>query len=815
MFLINFTFSYSQAILSGTIKNKQSNEALPGAIIYLPDLKTGASSNNFGYYKLNRLPKVKTLVQVKLIGFKTIVRTVDLTDSLAQNFELEESVIEEEEIVVTGSYHSSEIKKSAVPMVAIDQKFLQQNSYNNIIEGINKVAGLSAVSSGPNISKPYIRGLGINRVLTLFDGIRQDGQQWGDEHGIEIDQFLINRIEVVKGPASLIYGSDALAGVINLLPENPMPEGSAKGSLQSEFQNNNKQYAGSFNFSGNNNNFIYGVRASKKRASNYENKIDWKVFGTKYNESNLSLNTGINKSWGYSHIYFTYYDNLQEVPDGYRDSTSRKFVKQITEADTLRPIVSDDELNSYQIGTNYQRVNHIRITSSSSFYTGKSRMVMKYGFQQSLRQEFGHPQNPGLAALNLKLNTVTYDLKFHFPETKGWDADIGVNGMYQKNKNLEATEFLIPNYKSFDVGPFAYLKKTIGKLELSAGARYDVRNFENFALYTRTDTLNGFDSEVEFKQNDSTIVKQFSDYRHSFTGFSASFGGCYNFSEKFGIKMNLGRGYRAPNISEISAKGIHPGTGFLQLGDDNFKPEFNLQEDLGIFFETEHVSGSLDLFNNIISNYIYNEKLISLSGNDSVFVNGSEVFPVFKFNQTKAQLYGGEFSFDIHPHPFDWLHFENSISFIQANNLGGNGVTITDSTKYLPFIAPLHTNTELRADFKKKLGCFKEIFMKIGFQYYAAQNQFYSANGTETKTNSYHLFDAGIGANILNKQNKTLFSIMILGTNLSDQIYQSNMSRLKYFDNYPVNGSGRSGIYNMGRNFSFKLIIPLEISNIN
>lgn len=310
---------------------------------------------------------------------------------------------------------------------------------------------------------------------------------------------------------------------------------------------------------------------------------------------------------------------------------------------------------------------------------------------------------------------------------------------------------------------------------------------------------------------DTSVKKQFDYYKHTFSGASGSVGATYNFNDHIGIKGNIARGYRAPNIDEISAKGVHPGTGFEQLGDADFKPEFSLQEDVGIFFNSTHVSGSAGVFNNNISNYIYDAKLQSVHGGDSIFTQGGDKYPVFKFFQTTAQLYGGELNLDIHPHPFDWLHFENSISYIYAVNLGGNGIKITDSTKFLPLIPPFHTNTELRAEFKKRVGSFANIFVKAGVQYYAEQNHFYSAYGTETKTPSYTLFDAGIGGNVVDKKGNTLFSLNILGTNLANVAYQSNMNRLKYFDNYPNNWTGRSGIYNMGRNISIKLVVPLDI----
>ncbi len=141
-------------------------------------------------------------------------------------------------------------------------------------------------------------------------------------------------------------------------------------------------------------------------------------------------------------------------------------------------------------------------------------------------------------------------------------------------------------------------------------------------------------------------------------------------------------------------------------------------------------------------------------------------------------------------------------------NKGGNGAVINDSNKYLPFIPPLHTNSELSAEFLKSVGPFEHIFIKVGLQYYAAQNRAFLFNNTETKTPSYTLLDAGIGAEVKNKKDRTLFTIGIYVSNLTDAAYQSNMSRLKYFDSYPVNGSGRSGIFNMGRNWSFKVNVP-------
>ena len=800
----------AQIKLTGTIKDKQTNESLPGVILYFPDLKSSSISKNDGSFEINNLPPIKALLQIRLIGYQTIIKTIDLSTTTSLQVELEQAHIEANEVVVTGLSKATEIKRNPVPMASVDQQYLEQNTATNVIDAVAKVPGVNVLSTGPNVSKPYIRGLGYNRILTLFDGVRQEGQQWGDEHGIEIDQFLIDRIEVIKGPASLTYGSDALAGVVNLLPANTSPEGTIKGSIQTNYQTNNGLYAGSGALAGNIKSIVFGIRGSYKEATNYQNKYDGRVYNTGFKETNFNAYLGLNRKWGYSHLNFSVYDNLQEIPDGSRDSLTRKFTNQISEEDTIRPIVSNNELNSYHIDAIHQHVKHYRVFSTNQFIIKQSKLALKLGYQKSIRQEFAHPQKPKIAGLYLNMQTATYDAKFYFPEKNGWESTVGINGMYQINDVTKGTEFVIPNYTLFDFAPFIYIKKEIKKIDISAGVRYDTRSFKNNALYTTTNPTTGFDMATA----DTTLAtKQFDNYNHVFTGFSGSAGITYNINEQFLIKANVARGYRAPNISEISAKGVHPGTGFQQLGDANFKPEFNLQEDIGIFYDSQHLSVSAEVFNNNIDNYIFNQKLQSQIGGDSIYIEAGNNYPVYKFRQTKAQLFGGEASVDIHPHPLDWLHFENSVSIVYAINKGGNGAVINDSNKYLPFIPPLHTNSELRAELPKKISCVHHTYFKIGMQYYAPQNRVLLENNTETQTPGYTLFDLGIGTDICTKKEITLFTIGIFVTNLSDVAYQSNMSRLKYFDNYPNNGTGRSGIYSMGRNVSFKLTIPFNVKS--
>lgn len=801
----------AKVTLSGRITEKGSGLSVPGAVVYFPDLRNGTVANGNGEYVVQGLPAAKVLVTVSMVGYAAITETIDLAVVSTRDFVLSPSVTEMHDVVITGTSKATEMRREPVPMAMVGRSFLRENASTNAIATLNTVPGLNAVSTGPNIYKPYIRGLGANRVLTLFDGIRQEGQQWGEEHGVEVDQFLIDRVEVVKGPASLIYGSDALAGVVNLLPAPVVPTGTLRGAVLGNYDTNNKGMAGSVNVDGNNGKLMYGGRLSGKLASNYRNRYDGRVYGTKYNEKNVYAYLGVNRAWGFTRLKFSIYDNLQEVPDGSRDSTSRRFTYQVDEADTLRPIVSNSVLNSYDIATLHQHVQFYRAYAAASFNLGNSRLTTDLGFQRSIRREYSHPQHPELPGLHLSLNTFSYDVKYNLAERNAWSTTVGLNGKYQRNDAAKGTELLIPSYRNLDIGPFLHVKKAVGKLDLSGGVRYDMRKFRSDAMYTRTDPITGFDMSTDANASDSTLTKQFDPHAQDFSGVSGSLGAAWNLNDRLTLKVNMGRGYRAPSAAETTAQGVHPGAGLMQLGDADLKPEFNLQEDLGLFYNGTHITASVELFNNYINNYIYNEKLASVLGGDSIYTQDGQDLPVFKFRQTGARLLGGEVSLDIHPHPFDRIHFENSLSLVLAENKGGGGALIGDSTRYLPLIPPLHTVSELRYDLRKQVGCFAQVFIKAGMQVYWAQNRYYSAHGTETRTPGYILLDAGVGGDLLDGKGRTILTFTVRGANLADVGYQSNMSRLKYFEDHPENGTGRSGIYNMGRNVSIKLVVPFNL----
>jgi iron complex outermembrane recepter protein len=792
--------------LSGKVAEKKGGSPLPAATVYIADLKIGAVADSNGHYFFKSLPSGTYLVEVRNVGFKSITRNVVINGDVVENFELTDNAVEESVVVVTGLSKATQVKHSPIPIVAVTHDYLIRNMSTNVIDAIAKIPGVNALTTGPNVSKPFIRGLGYNRILTLYDGVRQEGQQWGDEHGIEVDQYGVEKIEVIKGPASLSYGSDALAGVVNLIPYQPAPEGKIIGNIMGEYQTNNGMFGGSAMLAGTKNGFEWMGRISHKAATNYQDKYDGRVYNTAFKETDASLSLGLHKKWGYSHIGIELYDDLQEIPDGSRDSITRKFTKQISEADTIRPIVSGEELKSYTITALHQHVQHYRFYSANNFTLGSGRLAINFGYQRSVRREFSHPELAAIPGLYLQLNTFSYDVKYYFPEFKGWNLSAGLNGMYQTNDATHGTEFIIPSYHQFDIGPFALLKKTVGKLDIAGGLRYDSRSFKNDALYTIPDPVTGFDTPVP----GTTIGADnpFTGNSYHFSGVSGSLGATYNFNEKLSVKANISRGFRAPNILEISANGVHPGTNIYQIGNPDFKPEFSIQEDVGLAYSSHYAVFTLSLFNNSLSNYIFNQRLLNSNGTDSVIVAGNQTY---RFQQGKANLYGGEISIDIHP--VKALHFENSLSVVYGRNKGVDPKLQSDSNKYVPFIPPLHGVSELRYDFEAKKSHIVNGFVKVQLAYYAKQDRVYLTDNTETPTPGYNLFSAGIGGGITNKNNKVLFNLYFMGNNLFDVAYQDHLSRLKYFEPYPGSPVGHPGIYNMGRNFSIKIDVPLSFAN--
>ena len=184
----------AQYKLSGTIKDSDNKEPLKNASIYFTDLKKNTTTDQNGSYFFENLKEGKYFVEISHSNYSTFLATIDVKNDTIANFELQKSAKEIAEVVVTAVSRASELKKIPVVIKSIDQSQINQNSSTNIIDGLKNIPGINQITTGAAISKPVIRGLGYNRVITLVNGIRQEGQQWGDEHGIEIDDYSVGKV---------------------------------------------------------------------------------------------------------------------------------------------------------------------------------------------------------------------------------------------------------------------------------------------------------------------------------------------------------------------------------------------------------------------------------------------------------------------------------------------------------------------------------------------------------------------------------------------------------------------------------------------
>jgi iron complex outermembrane receptor protein len=794
--------SFAQSTLSGLITDDVSHSPLHGVQVFIPDLKLQAISDANGKFILKHTPKGNYLIVVSFVGYASQTKEVVIKNNstTVANIDLQPSTVELKEVVVSGLSSATEQQSHPIPVSVVNKNDLLKNNSTNIINAIANVApGVSEMTLGANISKPFIRGLGYNRVVTVNDGVRQEGQQWFDEFGIEVDEFSVNKVEVLKGPASLSYGSDAIAGVINMLPAPSLPEGQVKGNVFANYQTNNGLIASSFNLAGNKKGFIWDLRYSNKTAHCYQNKFDGYVANSAYSESNAKAVIGVNRKWGYAHLTLSSFDLRMGIIEGARDSATGQFLQHFLVAgpgDSLgiAPASGSKQYNNFPVI--HQHVRHYKIVLDNSLVLGTGRLNLRIGLQQNHRQEANDLTQGDVYNNYFFLNTINYDARYIFAEKNHFELSAGVNGMQQNSQN-RGTAFVIPEYSIFDMGGFVITKKTFNKLSLSGGLRYDTRLLSGKNLWVDS---NGH----RLAGPGAGAIADFTAYTSNFSGVSGSVGAAYNFTEKFYAKANMARGYRAPTAAESGANGLHDGTPFYEIGDHSLKAESSLEFDATLGINSKDITAEATGFVNNINHYIFAEKLESVYGGDSIKYDPALALTpgsTFKYVQGDAVLSGGELVLNIHPHTAKWVTFENSFSFVSAIQKRQ-----PDSTKYLPYTSPAKYRSELIFTCTKGK-TFKNGYLKLGLDYYFEQNKIYYKYGNETKTPSYTLINAGIGGDFASHK-KTLFSLYVYGSNLWDVAYQSSMSRLKYTDTNNV--TGRVGVYNMGRNISLKIVVPID-----
>ena len=726
--------------LEGIVKNN-SGETMPGVNIYIPELHKGTVTDNSGYFSLSALQAGNFKVQFSFIGYKTIVKQITISDqNIALDINMQPTVVEATEIIVSAPYMTTQ-EENPVQVLQMNKEALLKTGGTTLMDKVATLPGVSQISTGVGISKPMIRGLSFNRVVVFSQGVRIENQQWGAEHGLGLNEIGIEKVEVIKGPSSLLYGSDAMGGVIHLIDERPAKLNTIEGNYNLNLYSNTLGYATDLGFKGATDHFRFGLTGGYASHIDYETGSGERVFNSRFNEQIIKGNIGYSKGVFISNLNATWIKSNVGIPEFMgSESTSR----EIHEPNQL--------LNTYLV------------SSQNTLLLGNSKLKVNAGYLLNNRQEFeeegahgghGHGHGEEEAALDMHLSTFNWDVKWYAPAGKKTELILGVQGMRQHNEN-HGEEVLIPDANVTDAGVLALLKFNLQKLIIQTGLRYDIRNI------------------VSDEVHEPEELEYIPAMERSYNSLNGSIGGTYKVSESVLFRANVATGFRAPNLSELTSNGVHHGSNRYEKGNMDLLREQNIEGDLGMQFNSDHVSFDVAGFYNYIDNYIF------LMPVDS-FIDDERLYT---YMQEDATLKGFESVLDIHPHPLDWLHLENIYSMVIGNRNNGQP---------LPLIPAHRLINDIRGEFKKA-GFVNEPFFKIELDHHFPQKR---TSFDETSTDGYTLFNASIGGKIAAGKQEIFISLN--GNNLLNKKYISHLSVLKDDE-----------IYNIGRNIVLNIQVPFS-----
>lgn len=624
----------AQNTVSGKITDA-NDKPLSGVSIYIQELQKGTISKVDGTYNLTNLPKGTVSISYALVDYGTQYKTYTGNQKQTTiNVQLATSVFEMDEVIVSTAFNK--LQSQNVMKVAHEtMKNLSRKGTSTLIEGLATIPGVSQVSTGASIGKPVIRGLSGNRVLVYSQGVRIENQQFGDEHGLGLNDAGLESVEVIKGPASLLYGSDALGGVLYFNPEKFANANSYKVNFSQKLFANTLGSNSSLGLKTSTDNWKFLARGTLNTHSDYITADGERVTNTRYQEKDFKTGLGYSDASFSTVLRYNYNDlNLGIPEEGIAEQSKSKSV--------LFP---------------KQAVSNHLISLNSSIFFNTSKMDLDFGFISNDRSEF---EDSDVAVLKMKLNTFNYNAKYYLPSSNKMQTIVGVQGMSQTNIN-SGEEYLIPDAVTKDFGVFGTTNYEWGSNVIQVGLRFDTRN-----LTTDAQGISGEEGSFEALNK-------------SYTSWNASMGYKTNFSEAFVVRLNLASGFRAPNLAELSSNGVHEGTNRYEVGNANLKTEQNFQTDLNLEYKTDHLEFFVNGFYNHINDFIYiNPTGESIDDND-----------VFNYIQNNANLYGGEIGLHFHPHPLDWLHFETSFETVTGKKQDGD---------YLPLIPANNWNNTIRTE---------------------------------------------------------------------------------------------------------------------
>lgn len=766
----------SFAQISGMVRHERE-EPLPGAtVLLLPDSLYRVTQTD-GSFQFDDIHPGKYQLIASYVAHSAQTLQVSYSGSpLSLEFALSYDEDRLGEVIVEGEHgHSEEVLRN----VHLEDGFVEMETKAALAQTLDKVAGIASINVGVGVSKPVIRGLSKNRIIVLTDNVKQEGQQWGADHGLEVDQYDVEEIEILKGPASLQYGSDGLGGVINILPEKIPEKGKLSSAILGNFRSNNLHVGGTARLAVNLNNIFGSIRYSHQEFGDYQVPANSFVYNgfelpilnrvlknTAGKERNLSGFVGILRSWGLTRVDVSHYwldvglfSGAVGIPRSYA--------------------LTDDGDNR-DLDEPRQSVRHLKaVLSQEVFLPDHQVLHLHFGFQENIRREYSFPEFHSVPvvdpnntlALELRLKTFTLNGHFDHEVNEKLTNTYGFDVQYQINER-RGFELFLPKFQTVRSGVYAISNwQANSKLLVQGGLRADygknITEYSKRYVYTGTNTIS--DSLETPATNDD------------FFNVSGSVGLNRELGDKGELRFNVGKSFRVPYPNETSSNGVHHGTFRHEIGNPDLKSEHGYQLDLSTDWQWKKVSLNVAGFFNYFQNYIY----LSPSSRFSILPEAGQLF---EYKQHSVIYAGGELNWSYRPWRF--LEVHQAYEYVWNYNL--------ETGLPLPFTPPgsILSEVRLRAE---KLWIFHDAYLFVNDHYVFAQNR---VDRNEPQTPDYNLINVGLGFDIeLSEKEKFVSSLQVRFSvqNIADQRYLNHLSRYRWIN-----------VPEQGRNFVITLKVPIS-----
>ncbi|TWJ03370.1 iron complex outermembrane receptor protein [Mucilaginibacter frigoritolerans] len=748
--------------LSGIITDASNGASLPAATISVKGTELGVQSDKNGKYIL-KVSAGKVHLYCQYLGYMAEDTIIEVSANRQFNFLLHPSSqgLKQITIQATADNHKEIATQNLTVLQGTD---LDRTRGLSLGEALKSVTGVTTYQTGPSIAKPVIHGLTGSRVAILNNGVTLQAQQWGQEHAPEIDPFVANQIEVIKGAAGIRYGADAISGVISV---NPKPLPTDTGSMDAEVNavGMTNSRLGAFSA------MLEGALGKKLAGFSYRLQGTFKRAGNTSTPDYVLGNTGLMEDDFSAAVQ---YHHKNYGIEGYFSNFNTKLgIEYDTEVGSITDLEQKIAIGhpvtyydfTYLIDRPYQTVNHSTAKVKGFLnISDSSKIELQYSYQVNTRQEFEELSfSPSLApAIYLQIHTAAVEANFDHKDGGGFSGTVGLSGVNQGNIRMYG--YLIPNYVDYDGGAYVIEKYRHNKWLFEAGARYDYRWLQAYA----------FDAD-QAKINTTTT---------SYSGTSATAGATYNLTDNLKITGNYSAAFRPPSINELYIDGVHQSIGEFEIGDANLKTERANDFSLDLNYTSKWLLVDLEGYYNRINNFIFEEPT------DQYYHAQSGALLEFQYTQANVFFRGADLNVLIKP--LDSLDISSKTSLIYAWN-----ETIHD---YLIYTPPTRLQNGFTYHFGN-LGAFRNISVGAENIYVAKQTHVPVGYDFAPPPNAYSLYNAHIGFKLI--INKTLADFDIAANNLTNVAYKDYLDRFRYFADEP------------GRNIIFRLRVPFKILNNN